>query len=65
MILKSLSIFLQNICKNKLFTNTILENNKIFDILFIQELSWLVIYQISSPISEKEKDIIGASYYLF
>jgi len=65
MILKSLSIFLQNLCKNKLFTNTILENNKIFDILFIQESSWLVIHQISNPISEEGEDIIGASYYLF
>ena len=64
MILKSLSIFLQNICKNKLFTNTILENNKIFNILFIQEPSWLVIHQISSLISEEKEDIIGTSHYL-
>jgi len=28
MILKSLKIFLQNVCKNRLFINTLLENNK-------------------------------------
>jgi len=35
MILKSLNPFLQNVWKNRLLTDTILENNKNFDILFI------------------------------
>ena len=35
MIIKSLKLFLQNIQKSRLLTNTILENNKNFDILFI------------------------------
>ena len=39
MILKFLKIFSQNICKNKLLSNTILENNKDFKILFIRNLS--------------------------
>jgi len=37
MILKSLNLFSQNVWKNKLLTETILENNENFDILFIQE----------------------------
>jgi len=41
MIIKSLKIFLHNIWKNRFLTNTILENNKNFNILFIRELSWL------------------------
>ena len=39
MNLKTLKIFSQNVQKNKLLTDTILENNKNFDILFIQEPS--------------------------
>ena len=37
MILKDLKIFSQNIHKNYVLTNLILENNKNFDIVFIQE----------------------------
>ena len=36
----SKKIFSQNVCKNRLLTDTILENNKYFDILFIQELCY-------------------------
>jgi len=38
MIIKDLKISSQNVCKNHLLTETILENNKNFNILFIQEL---------------------------
>ena len=38
MIIKNIKIFLQNIQKNHILTNIILENNKNFNILFIQEL---------------------------
>ena len=44
-------------------TETILENSKKFDILFIWELSWSIIWQILSFSTEKE-DFIGASYHL-
>ena len=37
MIFKSLKKFSQNIYKNNFLTNTILENNKNFNILFIQK----------------------------
>jgi len=43
MISKTLNIFLQNVRKNRLLTDTILENNKKFDVLFIQELIWSII----------------------
>jgi len=60
MIIKSLNNFSQNVQKNKLLTNMILEN---FNILFIQESSWLIIQQLLSFIFEKGKDLIGASHY--
>ena len=37
MILKTHNIFSQNVRKSRLLTDTILENKKKFDILFIQE----------------------------
>ena len=39
MILKSIKILSQNVHKNKLFTDILLENCKYYDILFIQEPS--------------------------
>jgi len=50
MILKSINIFSQNVCKNNLLTNTILEAQKKFNIIFIQELPWLFIRSISSSV---------------
>jgi len=38
MIINEIKIFLQNVYKNNLLTNTILEAQKEFDIIFIQEL---------------------------
>ena len=38
MIIKEIKIFLQNVQKNRSLTNTILEEQKEFDIIFIQEL---------------------------
>ena len=43
MIFKDIEIFSQNICKNSLLINTILEVNSSFNIIFIQELSWSTI----------------------
>jgi len=61
MILKTLKIFSQNVCKNRLLTDTILENNKDFDILFIQESLWSIICTILSSISEEEEEVVKAS----
>ena len=38
MIIRNLKIFLQNVWKNRLLTDIILENKKELDIIFIQEL---------------------------
>jgi len=60
MILKSLQLFSQNVQKNKTLTNIILENQKAFDILFIQEPPWLFTCTILSSSSEKGDKVIGA-----
>ena len=64
MILKSLKIFSQNIHKNKLLPDTILENNKKFNILFIQEPFWLIICSIPSSVFKKGEYIIGVPNHL-
>jgi len=63
MNIKFPKIFSQNVQKNRL-TKTILENNNNFNILFIQELLWLIIHNISNFISKEGEDIIKASNYL-
>ena len=62
-ILKDLKIFSQNIHKNYLLTNLILEN-KNFDIVFIQEPPWFIIWTILSLTSEEGEEIISISNYL-
>ena len=47
-------ILSQNICKNSLLINTILEVNSFFDIIFIQEPSWSSIHSIPSSSTMKE-----------
>jgi len=64
MILKDLKIFSQNVHKNYLLTNLILENNKNFDIVFIQEPSWSIIWTILSLTSEEGEEIISVSNHL-
>jgi len=63
-IIKELRIFLQNVYKNYFLTDFILENNKNFDIIFIQEFSWSVIRTIPSLTSEKNKEVVGTLNYL-
>jgi len=65
MIIKDLKIFSQNICKNYLLIETILENNKNFDILFIQELPWLVIKSIPSTTSVEGDEVVSMPFYPF
>ena len=48
MILKDLKVFLQNVWKNNFLINTILEVNYNFDIIFIQEPSWMTLRTIPS-----------------
>ena len=63
MILKSLKIFSQNVHKNRLLIDTILENNKNINIFFIQEPPWSIIHNILSSTSEEEEKIISAPNY--
>ena len=56
MIIKEIKIFLQNVCKNNLLTNTILEVQKEFDIIFIQKPLWSSILSLSN---KKEEKLVG------
>ena len=60
MIIRNIKIFSQNVYKNKLLTNTILEVHRNFDIIFIQELPWFFICSIPSSVNEKGKQLVGA-----
>ena len=59
MIVKNLKLFSQNVQKNRFLTNTILETNKDFDILFIQEPPWSFIYTILSSSSKEGDRVVG------
>ena len=63
MIIKNIKIFLQNMWKNNLIINTILETQFEFDILFIQEPSWLTICSIPSSKSKDGKELIRVPNY--
>jgi len=59
MIIKDIKIFLQNMWKNNLIVNTILETQHFFDVIFIQEQSWVTICSIPSSKSEEEEALVG------
>jgi len=59
MIFKNIKIFSQNVQKNNLIVNTILETQFSFNIIFIQEPSWTTIHFISSSKSRESKDLVG------
>jgi len=63
MILKNLNIRLQNVCKNHLIVNTILETQSHFDIILIQELLWSVIHQVLSSVNSEGKNLIGIVHH--
>ena len=63
MILKEIKIFSQNIQKNNLVVNTILETQFSFDIIFIQELSWTIICFIPSLKSKEGEELVGVLTY--
>jgi len=58
MILKNLRLFSQNVWKNKLLTDTVLEINKDFNIILIQESLWSTIRSIPSLTSKEDKTIV-------
>ena len=59
MIFKDLNIFSQNGQKNNLIRNTILKLKADFDIIFIQEPSWLTIHTISSLRNCEGESLVG------
>ena len=59
MIFSNLKIFLQNIRKNNLIVNTILELKADFDIVFIQELSWSTICFLPCSNDCKGEPLVG------
>ena len=64
MIIKNIKIFSQNIQKNNLIINMILETQFEFNILFIQEPSWSTICSIPSSKSKDSKELIGVPNHL-
>jgi len=59
MIIRNLNVFSQNVWKNNLLTNIILEAQINFDIIFIQELPWSIIRSIPSSSNKEEKELVG------
>ena len=48
MILNSIKIYSHNVHKNNFLINTILKTQYLFDVIFIQELSWSILRTIPS-----------------
>ena len=65
MILKNINIFSQNVYKNNLLTNTILEAQTKFNIIFIQELPWSFIRSISSSSNREGDKLVGVPNYSY
>ena len=63
MIIKNLKNLSQNICKNSLIINTILETQVYFDIILIQEPPWSEIQKILSTLSCKGKPLMGTCHH--
>ena len=59
MICKEIKIFSQNIQKNSLLINTILEVKTFFNIIFIQEPSWSSIHSIPSLSNCEGETLVG------
>ena len=63
MIIKNLKNLSQNICKNSLIINTILETQVYFDIILIQEPPWSEIQKIPSTLSCEGKPLMGTCHH--
>ena len=63
MIVKNLKIFSQNICKNSIIINTILETQNQFDILLIQEPPWSEIHKIPSSSNCNGEPFMGTCHH--
>ena len=63
MIVCKLRIFSQNICKNSLILNTILETQNHFDIILIQEPPWSEIRKISCSSNCDREPLVGTCHH--
>jgi len=63
MIVKNLKILSQNVHKNSLIVNTLLEIQNQFDIIFIQELSWSEIHKIPSSSIHDGEPLMGTNHH--
>jgi len=63
MIYNKLKIFSQNVRKNTLTVNTILETHCHFDIILIQEPPWSIICSISSSTCSEGEVLVGAPHH--
>ena len=63
MIVKNLKIFSQNVHKNSLIVNTLLETLNHFDIILIQEPPWSEIWKIPSTLNSDGEPLLGTSYH--
>ena len=62
-IVENLKIFLQNIHKNSLLVNTLLETLTHFDIILIQEPHWSEIHKIPSSLNCEGDLLMGSNYH--
>ena len=58
-----LKFFSQNIRKNKLIINTILETQSLYNIIFIQEPPWSIIHSILSSSNCDGESLVGAPHH--
>ena len=63
MIIQNLKVFSQNVHKNSLLTNTILETHSHFNILLIQEPHWSEIRKIPSSSNCNGEPLMGTSHH--
>ena len=63
MIYDILKLFSQNIHKNSLIVNTLLETQMSFNIVFIQEPPWLTIYIILNSTSSEGEELVGIPHH--
>jgi len=63
MIVNKLNIFFQNVHKNSLIINSILETHNYFNIILIQELPWSTIWLIPSSASSEGEVLVRAPHH--
>jgi len=59
MILNSIKIYSHNVYKNNFLINTILKTQYLFNVIFIQELSWSILRTIPSFTNYKGDKLVG------